>query len=239
MCGMPPSARCGSLATTGRASGSPRPSQAAPLPCLRARCARNLDRVCRALIVCGTSGVGKSSVAAQICQLLTHAGAPSAFIDADTLAQFGPAPWRHQQAVSFYDMLKCKNVGSLWPNFRDAGALHLVLAACVDSRQLREQYERALEGCVLQIVLLIAPPDRLRQRLTGRQRDPFHPTTHAEDGTIREEVLERVAQEQARLQTAGVHDFAVVNDTSPVQAAARVLKLAGWLAVTDSPETGR
>ena len=26
------SARCGSLATTGRASGSPRPSQAAPLP---------------------------------------------------------------------------------------------------------------------------------------------------------------------------------------------------------------
>jgi len=199
-------------------------------------CARNLDRVCRALIVCGASGVGKSSVAAQICQLLTRAGVSSAFVDVDTLAQFGPAPRRRRQGVSFYDVLKCKNVGSLWPNFRDAGALHLVLAARVDSLQLREQYARALEGCVLQIALLIAPPGRLRQRLTGRQRDPFHPMTHAEDGTVREEVLERVAEEQVRLQAAGVHDFAVVNDASPVQAAARVLELAGWLSVTDSPE---
>jgi CobQ/CobB/MinD/ParA nucleotide binding domain len=210
-----------------------------PGPCLRRRRARNLDRVGRALIVCGTSGVGKSSVAAQICQLLTRAGASSAFIDVDTLAQFGPAPCRHQQGVSFYDTLKCKNVGSLWPNFRDAGALHLVLAAHVDSLQLRQQYEKAWKAAFLQVALLIASPGRLRQRLIGRQRDPFHPTTHAEDGTVRQEVLERVAGEQVRLQTAGVHDFAVVNDTSPVQAAARVLKLAGWLSVTGSPETGR
>jgi ABC-type dipeptide/oligopeptide/nickel transport system ATPase component len=193
----------------------------------------------RALIVCGTSGAGKSSVAAQICQLLTRAGASSAFIDADTLAQFGPAPWGHQQGVSFYDMLKCKNVGSLWPNFRDAGARHVVLAAHVDSLQLREQYERALEGCVLQMALLIAPPGRLMQHLTGRQRDPFHHVTHAEDGMVRQEVVERLAEEQVRLQTAGVHDFAVVNDASPDQTAVRVLELAGWLSVPDSPETGR
>jgi len=211
---------------------------AASRPCLQTRRARKLDLVCRALIVSGTSGAGKSSVAAQICQLLTRAGASSAFIDVDTLAQFGPAPWRSRQGVSFYDMLKCKNVSSLWPNFRDAGARHLVLAAHVDSLQLREQYERALEGCVLQVALLIAPPGRLRQRLTGRQRDPFHPMTHAEDGTVRQDALERVAGEQGRLQAAGSHDFAVVNDASPGQAAVRVLKVAGWLNVTDSPETG-
>jgi len=211
---------------------------AACRPCFGTSGARKLDRVCRALIVSGASGAGQSSVAARICQLLTRAGASSAFIDVDTLAQFGPAPWRSRQGVSFYDMLKCKNVSSLWPNFRDAGAGHLVLAAHVDSLQLREQYERALEGCVLQVALLIAPPGRIRQRLTRRQRDPFHPMTHAEDGTVRQEALERVAEEQARLQAAGFHDFAVINDASPGQAAVEVLKLAGWLSVTDSPETG-
>jgi predicted kinase len=193
----------------------------------------------RALIVCGTSGAGKSSVAAEISRVLAASGASSAFIDVDTLAQFGPPPLRHQQGGSFYDTLKCKNVGSLWLNFRDAGALHLVVAAHLDSLQLRAQYEKALEGCTLQVALLIAPGDLLRERLIARPLEAFHPMTHAKDGTVRREVLERVAAEQARLQTAGVHDFAVANDASPVRAAARVLKLAGWLSTIGSPTAGQ
>ena len=191
--------------------------------------ARNLGRVNHALIVSGTSGVGKSNVAAEIVQVLTATDASTAFIDSDTVAQFGPAPWRRRQGVSFYDTLKCKNVGSLWRNFRDAGALHLVVAAHVDSLQLRAQYERALEGCALQVALLIAPPGLLKERLAGRPRDSFHPMTYAKDGTIRQEVLERVSLEQTRLRAAGVHDFCVVNDGSPAQAAATVLELTGWL----------
>jgi hypothetical protein len=193
----------------------------------------------RALIVCGTSGVGKSSIAAEISQVLAATGASSAFIDVDTVAQFGPAPWPRQQELPFYDALKCKNVGSLWLNFRDAGALHIVIAAHVDSLQLRTQYERALEGCALQVALLIAPPSLLRERLTGRPPDPFHPMTHTNDGAIRQEVLDRVSAEQARLQAAGVHDFAVVNDASPAQAASSVLELAGWLSTADSPGAPR
>jgi hypothetical protein len=193
----------------------------------------------RALIVCGAGGVGKSSVAAEISQVLAANGAPSAFIDADTVAQFGPAPWHCRQGLSFYDTLKCKNVGSLWLNYHQAGALHLVVAAHVDSLRLRAQYENALQGCAVQVALLIAPLDILKERLTRRPRDPFHPTSHAKDGAIRQRVLERVSAEQTLLQTAGVHDFCVVNDTSPAQAAARVLELAGWLPTDGSPEARR
>jgi broad-specificity NMP kinase len=189
----------------------------------------------RALIVCGASGVGKSSVAAKISQVLAATGVPSAFIDVDAIAQFGPAPWDRREGVSFHDTLKCKNVGSLWLNFRDAGALNLIVAAHVDSLELREQYQRALEGCALQVALLTAHPDHLKERLTGRPPDPFHPMTYAEDGTVRQEVFERVPAEQTRLQAAEVHDFSVANNTSPAQTAARVLELAGWLNTDHSP----
>jgi hypothetical protein len=129
--------------------------------------------------------------------------------------------------VSFHDILKCKNLGSLWLNFREAGALHLVVAAHVGSAELRAQYEKALEGCPLQVALLTAPADLLRERLVGRPRDPFH--WESWDGPIRQEVLEQVAADQVVLQAAGVHDFAVINDTAPAQTAARILELAGWL----------
>jgi hypothetical protein len=193
----------------------------------------------RALIVSGTGGAGKSSVAAEISRVLAAAGASHAFIDVDTIAQFGPAPWRRRQGGSFYDALKCKNVESLWLNFHEAGALHLVLAAQVDSLQLRARYERALEGCAVQVALLIAPPDLLKERLTGRPRDSFHPMSYSKDGAIRQELLERVPADQARLRTAAVHDFCVVNDASPAQAAARVVELAGWLLTDGSPGAGR
>lgn len=137
--------------------------------------ARNLVRVNRALIVCGASGAGKSSVAAEISQVLAATGASSAFIDVDTVAQFGPAPRGCREGVSFYDTLKCKNVGSLWLNFHQAGAVHLIVAAHIDSLQVRAQYESALEGCALRVALLIAPLDLLKERLIGRPRDPFHP----------------------------------------------------------------
>ncbi len=64
--------------------------------------------------------------------------------------------------------------------------------------------------------------------MIGRQSDPFHPKTLARDGSILPEVLERVAEENEHLKTAGAHDFVVVHDSSAAEAAAKVLQLAGW-----------
>ena len=86
-------------------------------------------------------------------------------------------------------------------------ARHLVVAAHVGDVQLRAQYEQALEGCALQIALLTAPPDLLRERLVKRPRDQSHWNFYAKDGAIRQEVLERVAADQARLQATRVHDL--------------------------------
>ncbi len=118
----------------------------------------------RTLIVCGASGVGKSSVAAEVSRVLASTGRSVAFIDVDTVAQFGPAPWDRRDEVSFYDTLKCKNVEALWVNFRGLGARHIAIAACVDGLRLRAQYEQALKDCALQVALLVAPPELPRER---------------------------------------------------------------------------
>ena len=182
----------------------------------------------RALILCGASGAGKSSVGSEICRVLAGRGTPCAFVDADTVAQFGPAPRRSQEGASFYDSLKCKNVGSLWLNFRDAGALYLVVAAHIGCVQLRTQYEQVLEDCAVQVALLTAPTDLIRERLAMRPLDPFHWSSYTKDGTVRQRMRERVAADQARLEASRAHDFAVVNDAALAQAATRVLELAGW-----------
>jgi adenylylsulfate kinase-like enzyme len=94
----------------------------------------------RGLILSGTAGAGKSTVAAEIAGRLADIGASFASIDADTVAQFGPAPRRDREGLSFYDTLKCRNVPSLWENFREAGARHLVIAASIDSFSLRAHF---------------------------------------------------------------------------------------------------
>jgi hypothetical protein len=183
----------------------------------------------RALIISGAAGVGKSSVAAAVGRALSDVGRSVAVVDVDTLAQFGPAPWRRRDGLSFYDELKCKNVGAVWANFRDAGACHLVVAATIDSHRLRGQYVNALEECAVHVALLVAPRRLLIDRLVGRKDDLFHPRAHAPDGAVRQEALAGVHADQERLQAAAVEDFTVANDTSVGEAASAVMRWAGWV----------
>jgi len=158
----------------------------------------------RGLIVSGASGAGKSSVAGEISGAWRAAvrRAPS------SMSTRSHSSGRHPQSVGkgrrSTACSSAKSVGSLWLNLRDAGALHLVVAAQIRSVHLRGQYQKALEDCALQVVLLTAPPDLLRQRLVARPPDPFHSKTYGKDGAVRQEVLEGAASEQGRLQAAEV-----------------------------------
>jgi len=152
----------------------------------------------RALLVTGVTGVGKSTVADAIGSVLTRAGTPTAVIDTDMLAQFGPP----RGDSDFYDRLKCTNLAAVWANFRDAGAHFVVVSAVVDTQARRERYAASLAGCEVRMVRLTAPAEVVRRRLLdrGRGETPTLSATHAD-----------------------VADFSVVNDRPPEQVAEEVI----------------
>lgn len=166
---------------------------------------------CRALLLTGVAGVGRSTVADAVGQVLTEAGQVTAVVDTDMLAQFGPPP------NVLYDELKCANLASVWTNFRAAGARFVVVSAVIDSAAQRERYVRSLAGCDVRVVRLIADGDTVRIRL--RQRDT---------GSKLEQRLRTLDTHEHSLPKIAVEDFTVTNDRTPAEVATGILVRAGW-----------
>lgn len=169
----------------------------------------------RALLLTGTAGVGKSTVADALGQVLTARGCVTAVVDTDMLAQFGPPPEPSSGPVSFHDQLKCANLAAVWANFKAAGAQFVVVSAGIDSLTLREAYVRSLAGCEVRLVRLTADDDIVRSRLRHRDAGP------------RLEQHLRTLDGGRRTPTA-MEDFTVTNDRAAANVAQEVLVRAGW-----------
>ncbi|SBT53442.1 Acetyltransferase (GNAT) family protein [Micromonospora auratinigra] len=173
---------------------------------------------CRALLLTGDAGVGKSTVADAAGQVLTAAGHVTAVVDTDLLAQFGPPPFPGPAGRRGYDDLKCANLASVWANFKAAGARFVVVAAAIDSMAQRQRYAESLAGCDLSVVRLIADVDTVRARLCRRDTGPK---------------LDRHLRALARSRSApredAVADFTITNDRTPAEIAADVLARSGWV----------
>lgn len=170
----------------------------------------------RALILTGIAGVGKSTVADAVGGILSAAGCATAVVDTDMLAQFGPAP-RGWPGGGFHDQLKCVNLAAVWTNFRAAGARVVVVAATIDSADLRARYAASLADCEMRVVRLTADADTVRQRLY--QRDT---------GDTLERHLRALDAREPTADAAHVADFTVSNDRSAVVVARDVLDRSGW-----------
>ncbi|MFC4145665.1 GNAT family N-acetyltransferase [Micromonospora mangrovi] len=172
---------------------------------------------CRAVLLTGVAGVGKSTVAEAVGQLLTEAGHVTAVVDTDLLAQFGPPRPLGPAGGRVYDELKCVNLAAVWANFRAAGARFVVAAAAMESVAQRHRYAESLAGCDLSVVRLIADSDTVRGRL--RQRDT---------GPKLERHLAALAQPQPAPVGTAVEDFTITNDRTPAEVAADILARVGW-----------
>jgi len=167
----------------------------------------------RALILSGVAGVGKSTVADAVGGALSAAGFRTAVIDSDALAQFGPPPGE----PGFYDRLKCINLAAVWANFRAAGARFVVVSAGVDSASLRAQYADSLTECELQVVRLVATSQTVRRRISDRG-----------DQAKAKRLLETLVEQEAKLDSLALEDFAVANDRPASVVAKEVIARAGW-----------
>ncbi|MFI7211517.1 GNAT family N-acetyltransferase [Micromonospora maritima] len=173
---------------------------------------------CRALLLTGVAGAGKSTVADAVGRMLTRGGHVTAVVDTDLLAQFGPPPAAAGDAgARVYDELKCVNLASVWGNFRAAGARVVVVAAVVESAVQRQRYAESLAGCDLVVVGLTADVDTIRGRL--RRRDT---------GPRLERHLRALAQPASVPVEPAVADFTITNDGTPARVAADILARLGW-----------
>lgn len=168
-----------------------------------------------ALLVTGTVGSGKTTVAEAIGELLVDRGVPHALVDLDQLRLSWPPPCGDR----FNHAMELRNLRSVAANYRAAGALRLVLAGVIEHRSAVQEYERAVD-CAVRVVRLRAHPGTLVDRLHDRHRhDPNGLSWH----------LARAPELDAILDRAGVADVEVDTTGRPIaDVAADLLSAVGW-----------
>ncbi|MFB7912963.1 hypothetical protein [Streptomyces sp. NPDC056061] len=170
----------------------------------------------RALFINGTVGVGKTSVAEGIGDLLADAGVPNAVIDLDWLRRSWPTP----SGDRFNSGMMLRNLRGIAGNYLDAGAVRLVLAGVIEGAEDRKLCSDAI-GVDLSVCRLRADLPVVHRRLARRHEN--------EPEALRWHVA-RAGELAAILERAAVDDFTVDATTRSVaQVAAEVAAGAGWL----------
>jgi predicted kinase len=170
------------------------------------------------LLITGTVGVGKSTVAAEINDVLADLKIPNAAVDLDALV------WQWPSTSSWNSDLMFENLASLWPNYQAHGATRLILARVLEDRTELVRYRAAVPSAEITVCRLTAPEAVRLHRLHGRM--PAGPSRdwHLGRTVELERVLDRLACE----------DFAVENGDRPVrEVALEVLARAGWVSSED------
>jgi hypothetical protein len=172
------------------------------------------------LLITGTTGVGKSTVAAEINDQLAARKVPNAAVDLDALVWQWPStsPWNVD--------LMFENLASTWPNYQSHGATHLVLARVQIDRAELARYRAAIPGAEITVCRLVAPEVMRVKRLHGRM--PPGPSLDWH--------LNRTAALESELDRLKVEDFVVENGDRPTsEVALEVLAVAGWIDNPDRP----
>jgi adenylylsulfate kinase-like enzyme len=168
-------------------------------------------------------GAGKTSVAEMVGHLLSEAGVPHAVIDLDWLRQSWPSPPDDRFNVA----MALRNLRSVARNFRDAGAVRIVLAGVIETRDERDRHQEAV-GVPLSMCRLRVDLPLVRARLAQR---------HQGEGAALQWYLDRSGELDAILEAAAVEDFTVsASDLSISSTAKTVLSTVGWPRPNPSPQ---
>ena len=168
-----------------------------------------------ALLLTGTVGVGKTTVAEAVGDLLRDAAVAHAVIDVDWLRSAWPAP----PGDPFNQAMALRNLAAVGRNYVGAGAVRLVLAGVVETAEDRDAHAAAL-GLPLTVIRLVADPAVVRARLLRR---------HDEDDDARRWHLHRAGELHAIQEASAVEDHVVdTTSRSATDVATVTLRVCGW-----------
>lgn len=177
------------------------------------------DLPTRVLIINGTIGAGKTTVAGALSTLLSERGARHGYIDGDFLCQAEPASPQdpYNQELFF------ANLAAVAPQYRARGCGIMILPRVVEDDADRGRYARAFATtgapADVTIVRVTASESTRMDRITAR--DP--------EGHWREWGWARTVELEQVLEDAGLDDAVVANECrSPRETAEELLASIGW-----------
>ena len=164
------------------------------------------------LIVTGPVGVGKTTVASAVSELLEEAAVAHACVDLDALRwHYPPMP-----EDRFSVQLAMQNLAAIWVNFQAYSATRLIVADVIEARDELERYRTAIPGAEIFVVRLRASLETLAQRVRKR-----------ETGSGLEWHLERAPVLAAIMDHNNVEDLLIETDGKFVIQIAEEI-LAAW-----------
>jgi adenylylsulfate kinase len=168
------------------------------------------------LVITGPVGVGKTTVATSLSELLGQANLAHALIDLDWLRWCYPSP----PDDPFQLELGIQNLAAVWSHYQAAGAARLILVDVVETRATLHSYQTAIPHAKTLLVRLHADLTILHQRLAGREVGAslaWHQQRAAELTTL---------MERARLEDLLVDTM----DRSALDIAGEIIARTGWIA---------
>lgn len=180
------------------------------------------------LLLCGSSGAGKSSVAWEVYWSLLRERLPVAHVDLDGI---GYGPPGHSGSFA----LKFQNVSAVWRTYADAGASAFVVSGL---RVLQEdvlECAAALPGSVPTPVVLTITAEEQRARILARAKAQYAADRGGGSSVQTPEALEQVV-EAARQELEDEQHIpgALVLDTTGVavvDVARQLLRATRWPAL--------
>lgn len=173
------------------------------------------DAGTRVLVINGTVGAGKTTIADATAQLLGERQVPHVWLDVDGLRRVWPMP----QGDPFAQQIAFAQLAAIGPTLAAHGYWRVLLADVVEDPADRERYETAFDGADVVIVRLTVSEATRLARLAERESDPGAQDWH----------LARTVELDAVLETLALDDVVVDNDGRPPrEVAAEVLAAIGW-----------
>jgi hypothetical protein len=116
------------------------------------------------LMLCGATGVGKSTAGFEVYARMVRAGSTAAYIDLDQIGFCHPVP----PGDAGHHRVKAASLAALWQTYRAAGAQCLIAVGPVENEAAVQAYAGALPRATITLCRLHAGADELTRRITLR-----------------------------------------------------------------------
>jgi predicted kinase len=162
------------------------------------------------LVLNGSPGSGKTTLANAIAERLRELDIPHAVIDVDELGRVYP---------EVGSSIARQNLSAIWPNYAALPNLKVILPVCIDGKRDLEELRNAVPSREFTICELVADELVLKERVTRREPNEYWQT----------KLRNLVERFLAKDPSAQFGDFRVRTDDQSVdEAAERILDWLGW-----------
>jgi adenylylsulfate kinase-like enzyme len=116
------------------------------------------------LLICGPTGVGKSTIAFRLYVQYLNAGLTAGYVDLDQIGFISP----ERPEDRFSHRLRARNLAAMWRNCRAAGATHLIASGPIESNAALQTYRDAFPKATITLCRLYARANELTRRVMSR-----------------------------------------------------------------------